>query len=313
MLESGIFLLMGLQLHGLITHSDHGEGTLLLIAWVAAVGLLLTLLIRAGYVTTLIIGQRRRTERYLSMEERRAAIQAYIEQRIADPTLELDPPPDPNHRPPAGDQRRRGGPGRGALRPWAKRRAKRLEKRRSLRAWSAERLEQFQTRLRRQRADLDYLLNQPLGPREGGLLVWAGMRGAVSLAAAQTLPADTPYRATLLLVAYVLAGGSLLIQGATLPLVVGWLRRPIDEADATAEADEHARVIDLLRQVSEKERSAEQGRSMKQLRLDVLSAQRAALLDARDDGVFNADVLSHALAVVDAAQIGLELRGGPDG
>lgn len=110
-----------------------------------------------------------------------------------------------------------------------------------------------------------------------------------------------------------LAGGSLLIQGATLPLVVGWLRRPIDEADATAEADEHARVIDLLRQVSEKERSAEQGRSMKQLRLDVLSAQRAALLDARDDGVFNAEVLSHALAVVDAAQIGLELRGGPEG
>ena len=52
---------------------------------------------------------------------------------------------------------------------------------------------------------------------------------------------------------------------------------------------------------------------MKQLRLDVLAAQRAALLDARDDGVFNADVLSHALAVVDAAQIGLELRGGPDG
>lgn len=146
-LESGIFLLMGLQLHGLITHSDHGEGTLLLIAWVAAVGLLLTLLIRAGYVTTLIIGQRRRTQRYLGMEERRAAIQAYIEQRIADPTLELDPPPDPNHRPSAGDQQRRGGPGRGALRPWAKRRAKRLEKRRSLRAWSAERLEQFQTRL----------------------------------------------------------------------------------------------------------------------------------------------------------------------
>lgn len=45
----------------------------------------------------------------------------------------------------------------------------------------------------------------------------------------------------------------------------------------------------------------------------MLAAQRAALLDARDDGVFNADVLSHALAVVGAAQIGLELRGGPDG
>ena len=39
---------------------------------------------------------------------------------------------------------------------------------------------------------------------------------------------------------------------------------------------------------------------------------RAALLDARDDGVFDAEVLSHALAVVDAAQIGLELRGAPD-
>lgn len=306
-LESGIFLLMGLQLHGLLTHSTHGDGTLVLVSWVAGVGLLLTLLIRAGYVTTLIIGQRRRTKRFLGMEERRAAIQDYIEQRIADPHLELDPPQVDDHRP--------GGRGpRGPLRPWAARRAQqRQDRRRTLRAWSADRLEMFQTRLRRQRADLDYLLNQPLGPREGGLLVWAGMRGAVSLAAAQTLPSDTPGRAALVLVAYFLAGGSLLIQGASLPLVVGWLRRPDSPEDATAEADERARVIDLLHQVSERERTAEQGRSMKQLRLDVLAAQRAALLDARDDGVFNADVLSHALAVVDAAQIGLELRGGPDG
>ena len=45
-------------------------------------------------------------------------------------------------------------------------------------------------------------------------------------------------------------------------------------------------------------------------RLAVIDAQRRALLDARDTGTFDADVLAHELAVVDAAQIAIELRTG---
>ena len=43
----------------------------------------------------------------------------------------------------------------------------------------------------------------------------------------------------------------------------------------------------------------------------VIKAQRQALLDARDDGLFAADTLQAALAVLDASQLGLELRGRP--
>jgi hypothetical protein len=44
-------------------------------------------------------------------------------------------------------------------------------------------------------------------------------------------------------------------------------------------------------------------------RLAVIAAQRSALLDARDNGTFDADVLANALANLDAAQIAIEMRG----
>jgi CPA1 family monovalent cation:H+ antiporter len=44
-------------------------------------------------------------------------------------------------------------------------------------------------------------------------------------------------------------------------------------------------------------------------RLAVLAAQRAALLDARDNGTYDADVLADELANLDAAQIALQMRG----
>lgn len=41
----------------------------------------------------------------------------------------------------------------------------------------------------------------------------------------------------------------------------------------------------------------------------MLAAQRSALLDARDNGTFDADVLAIALANLDTSQIDLEMRG----
>ncbi len=46
-------------------------------------------------------------------------------------------------------------------------------------------------------------------------------------------------------------------------------------------------------------------------RLAVLEAQRTAILDARDDGSFDAEVLESLLQNLDAEQIALELRGAP--
>jgi CPA1 family monovalent cation:H+ antiporter len=49
----------------------------------------------------------------------------------------------------------------------------------------------------------------------------------------------------------------------------------------------------------------------KQHRLAVIGAQRMALLDARDNRIFDADLLENALDNLDATQITLEMRGKP--
>jgi CPA1 family monovalent cation:H+ antiporter len=56
----------------------------------------------------------------------------------------------------------------------------------------------------------------------GGIVVsWCGMRGIVTLAAAFALPDEFPYRDQILLTAFVVVLGSLLIQGLTLrPLIL---------------------------------------------------------------------------------------------
>ena len=56
---------------------------------------------------------------------------------------------------------------------------------------------------------------------EGGIVVsWCGMRGIVTLAAAYALPEVFPYRDLILLTAFAVVLGSLVIQGLTLrPLI----------------------------------------------------------------------------------------------
>ena len=85
---------------------------------------------------------------------------------------------------------------------------------------------------------------------------WAGMRGVVSLAAAQSLPMTTPYRSTLLVCTIAVILGTLVLQGLSLP----WLIRALgivedhgaddqaQRADAHAEASTaiNARVDELL-------------------------------------------------------------------
>jgi CPA1 family monovalent cation:H+ antiporter len=59
------------------------------------------------------------------------------------------------------------------------------------------------------------------------------------------------------------------------------------------------------------ERTPEAFAQHKAARLARLRAQRAALLDARDDGTFSADVLAGALSTLDADEISIDLKGDP--
>jgi CPA1 family monovalent cation:H+ antiporter len=70
---------------------------------------------------------------------------------------------------------------------------------------------------------------------------WSGMRGVISLAAAQTLPLDTPGRAVLLTCTVAVIVGTLLIQGLSLPGVVRRLAIDADPAEQEQAEREAAR------------------------------------------------------------------------
>ena len=74
--------------------------------------------------------------------------------------------------------------------------------------------------------------------RELVIISWAGMRGVVSLAAAQTLPLNTPFRSLLLTCTVAVIVGTLVIQGLSLPWVIRRLEPPGDPvAEREAERD----------------------------------------------------------------------------
>ncbi|GMA32849.1 cation:proton antiporter [Litorihabitans aurantiacus] len=110
------------------------------------------------------------------------------------------------------------------------------------------RLGAVRRRIARKRHDLDYYDAAPLGWREGGVLTWAGMRGVVTLVAAQTLPTTVPNRHLLVLIAFVVAATSLLVQGGTLAMVVRWLRPAMPDPGEVAA--ERTRLADHLLRAS---------------------------------------------------------------
>lgn len=162
--------------------------------------------------------------------------------------------------------------------------------------------ERMLKRARRFFADTNYYMEQPLGKGAGVVLVWAGMRGAITVAAAQTLPVDAPHRSLLILIAFIAATASLMIQGLSLEPVIARFAPKRDHAKLDAQA---AQISERLRKAA-----AEIDDSLPS---DILQVKRAnhkyrELRRARMEGIYDSDVLRHALAEVDAEQLYLELR-----
>jgi CPA1 family monovalent cation:H+ antiporter len=181
----------------------------------------------------------------------------------------------------------------------------------------------------------------PLSWQEGLIISWAGMRGVVTLAAALTLPAETPLRPVLLLIALVTVAGTLLIHGLTL----AWLTRrlgvrgPDPREDALQEAMVTQRSInagvDALKNAAEpgdeelvkrlkataKQRidlawerlgqddcNETRGRAYRRLRLAGIAGEREKLLEIRDRGFADHEVLSSLLSELDVEEATLENR-----
>ncbi|MFP3713404.1 cation:proton antiporter [Puerhibacterium sp. TATVAM-FAB25] len=310
LLEGAVFLVMGLELFALVEDVRAEHGSLWRGAGIAALAAVLVLVIRSAYVAPLLWQLSRRARRAESL---RAVLQG-MQDRIQE-SLAASAAPDGAAGGPAGQV------------PVA--RARRVQR-----------------VLRRRAADIDYLTAKPLGPREGVLLVWAGMRGVVTLAAAQSLPAEFPHRSFVVLVAFGVAAGTLLVQGGTLPWVVKRLglggTRRVDPAQYAAlrsvieaaaqrmldgdgltradgspyEPDVVARVRhDVVHDHATEEVDARETthrfKQYKELRLRTIDAQRAALLKERSAGVHDSRQLERALDLLDAEQITLEMRRGP--
>ncbi|HYI50416.1 MAG TPA: sodium:proton antiporter [Microbacterium sp.] len=303
MLEGAVFLVMGLQLKEIVQANIEDHEGLWHGAWLAASAIAIILLVRAGYVAVLVAAQGRRARRL-----DRARLESFTDRIDAAATA-----------PPTGGRRRASSPER-----------------------NERRLQQMRSRVTRALADLDYYQSSPLGWKHGTVIVWAGMRGVVTLAAAQTLP-DGPIQALLVFVAFLVAVGSLMLQGFTLPMLVRLLRLE-GSGGGGPTAQEQRRLDDEMRRaaassLTEGSLTTRDGAAFSpelievvgsrltqppdddttafahdvlELRLALIAVMRVRLNSVARDGTFSTAALRHALAELDADQLSLELRLGDD-
>jgi CPA1 family monovalent cation:H+ antiporter len=180
--------------------------------------------------------------------------------------------------------------------------------------------------------------------RHIAVIAWSGMRGVVSLAAAAAVPESVPGRDLVLLLAFTVTVGTLLIQGTTLP----WLIRVLDihgdedTTDALAEAqaahdaamaadaklDELVAdtdnytpdsIVDRLRGQTERRANAAWERlgrqdmesptaAFRRLRLETLAAEREVYVAARNNGEIADEVLRRVLRELDLEEAKLVAR-----
>jgi CPA1 family monovalent cation:H+ antiporter len=168
------------------------------------------------------------------------------------------------------------------------------------------------------------------------LVSWAGMRGVVTLAAAFVLPAETPHRDVLVLAAFAVVGGTLLVNGTTLPWLVRRLdvvgpdpaedalegaallskatRAGLERLDELKQEGDDPHIIERLEErarnradaawerlgaASDKETPSE---TYRRLRQEMLAAERRVVLHARDNGKVDDEVLQDVMNLLDAEE-----------
>ena len=172
-----------------------------------------------------------------------------------------------------------------------------------------------------------------LRPTVGSGLVisWAGMRGIVSLAAALALPAGFPYRDLIVLTAFCVVLGTLVIQGLTLKPLLRWLDLKDDDpvgrevlmareralqAGLASFADDHSPVAEAVRleftahlklEEAEAREDAEHG-SHGDLQQRALDAARQAIIAMRD----NHEIGDDAFHEIEQELDWLEMAGGTE-
>ncbi|HEX7351921.1 sodium:proton antiporter [Brachybacterium sp.] len=289
LLENGVFLLMGLQLHTLVAEVSAGGLSVWHAVWVGLAVTVLLGLIRVAFVAPVVFTARRRRPEH---EQQARRFDDALERITQDERLQTHP--------------------------------------------RGERIERW---LQRRRADAKFYAGNGLGWRGGAVLAWSGMRGVVTLAAAQSLPTDFPYRTQLVLIAFVVALVTLVGQGGTLPLLIRVLGiRGTDEEQSRRELallmleineaaagqvldnpDLHRRggerfdpaVIEKAREVQRRladprrtDRAEDQVKAQySELMQLILDAQQDALNEARSTGAYDSTTVKRAQKQLDQGSV----------
>lgn len=187
----------------------------------------------------------------------------------------------------------------------------------------------------------DVARRDPLFARRLTFVVsWAGLRGAVSLAAALALPADFPERNLILLVTFAVILVTLVGQGLTLPAVVRWATRDgieleRDEGTLARNAAYQAGLVEVARardawpthqplmdrlesglqdrtqhlateDPDETEERRQERIEHEEIQRGVIAAERAAVIDLRDRGEINDATLRTIERELDLEEIRME-------
>lgn len=236
-LENGVFLLMGLQLHALVDQVVHVEFTLNHVFLISLLLVTVLIVCRAVFVTPLILDMRRAGRRHARRNEGLT--------KLAHRVREADGP-------------------------------------------DGERLRRVKLLAQQTRASIAHEQEQQLSWRDGVVLSWSGMRGVVTLAAVQTLPENVPYRAQLILIAFLVAVTTLLLHGLTLPRLIRKLW-PAGAGIGNEQAELTALGHDLAEAADEALDNALQNDST-----DLLNpAQDAHLLEAQELAIRRARDAAH--------------------
>jgi monovalent cation/hydrogen antiporter len=158
------------------------------------------------------------------------------------------------------------------------------------------------------------------------IISWAGIRGAVSLAAALALPTDVPGRDLIVFLTFCVILATLVGQGLTLPALIRALHIPVDDGadreDAKARIKAAQAALQRLEQLAvedwvrddtadrlrgtyrfrerrfrarldgqDEDGVEDRSQAFQRLRRELLSAERDAVLRLRNDGVITEEVM----------------------
>jgi CPA1 family monovalent cation:H+ antiporter len=161
------------------------------------------------------------------------------------------------------------------------------------------------------------------------IISWCGMRGIVTLAAAYALPLAMPFRDLIVLSAFAVVVGTLVVQGFTLKPLIGWLNLTEDQSvdrEVHLTTQRLARIaIEVLdgdgsleARIMRREFTSEIGRATDEalahrrsqrevLRARIVAAQRRVLVEMRDSDVIGDDAFHLVEERLDWAELNVEL------